>query len=222
MVSVAGSGFNAARGSIQSMPSLAKAESAGSGKGPVQLASIPAYYNSRSLPNLHMKPTYREEYMHKVPGQAATVLDVDLFQHQSIPMRQTPHPFENHRWPRDPVMFNLPLEGGQQNRGYDDRRQFYWFGGPEQRWRRHWLPQDENEDEVPELTLEELKLFLTNRFGTLRIAFDHLDFIKNGKISAIEWQEGLFNLLYGSYSSSGKKGKTKRYHLSNVPRWMFN
>merc|ERR550514_617625 len=124
MVSVAGSGFNAARGSIQSMPSLAKAESAGSGKGPVQLASIPAYYNSRSLPNLHMKPTYREEYMHKVPGQAATVLDVDLFQHQSIPMRQTPH----------------PLEGGQQNRGYDDRRQFYWFGGPEQRWRRHWLP----------------------------------------------------------------------------------
>lgn len=225
MAAVAGSGLNAARGSIAAstagLSTLPRpAEKA---VGPVQLASIPAYYNSRSLPNLHQKPTYREEYMHKNPAAASSVIDVDLFQHQALPFRATPHPFENHRWPRDPVMFNTPLEGGQMNRGYDDRRQPYWFGAHEQRWKRHWLPAQEEEEEIPELTLEELKLFLTNRFGTLRIAFEHLDFIKNGKISAIEWQEGLFNLLYGSYSSAaGKKGKAKRYHLSQVPRWMFN
>lgn len=207
---------------VTTAPRPSSASEAKSGARPVQLATIPAYYNSRSLPNLHMRPTYREEYMHKVPSQAAEVQDVDLFQHQSLPFRATPHPFEQARWPKDPVMGNVPLRG-QANLGYDDRRQFYWFGGHEQRWRHHWLPRDEDEDEVPELTLDELKLFLTNKFGTLRIAFEHLDFIKNGKISAIEWQEGLFNLLYGSYSSaSGKKGKAKRYHLSNVPRWMFN
>lgn len=182
-------------------------------KQPVRIA---AYYNQREMPRTHNRPTHLELLWQKYPAAASDTRAPELFQHQALHVRGTPHPFENIRFPNDFKEAPSPL---------DDRRHLNWFGYRKQRWSDHWLPEEEDDGEVPEMDLDEVRMFLTNRFGTLKKAFDHLDFIKNGRISAIEWQEGLFNLLYGSYgqqNKSGGSGSSTKYHLSKVPRWMFN
>lgn len=180
----------------------------------VQPIRINAYYNQRPLPRSHQRPTKQEVLWQTNPAVMTDTRAPELFQHQALHFRGTPHPFEQTRFPQDAPGL-APM---------DDRRHANWFGYRRQRWAEHWLPEEEDDEPVPEMTLDEVRMFLTNRFGTLKKAFEHLDFIKNGKISAIEWQEGLFSLLYSSYGQHHKSEGTNasKYHLSKVPRWMFN
>lgn len=173
---------------------------------------IAAYYNQRELPKNQQRPTKQDVLWQTYPAPAAATRPCEFFQHQALHFRGTPHPFETVRFPKDAPS---PL---------DDRRHLNWFGYRRQRWAEHWLPEELDDEPVPEMDLDEVRMFLTHRFGTLKKAFDHLDFIKNGKISAIEWQEGLFSLLYSSYGQHATAGGTQasKYHLSKVPRWLFN
>lgn len=173
---------------------------------------IAAYYNQRELPKNQQRPAKQDVMWQTYPAVMAATRAPELFQHQALHFRGTPHPFETVRFPKDAP---TPL---------DDRRHINWFGYRRQRWAEHWLPEEEDDEPVPEMTLDEVRMFLTHRFGTLKKAFEKLDFIKNGRISAIEWQEGLFSLLYSSYGQHDQSGGTQasKYHLSKVPRWLFN
>jgi len=71
--------------------------------------------------------------------------------------------------------------------------------------------------EVPEMNLDELRTFLVNRFGSLSKAFDSMDFFRDGQLSAIEWREGVFNTVQGSFGTDGHK-----YRMAIVPRRQFN
>merc|ERR1719431_2099461 len=131
----------------------------------------------------------------------------DGWSFQDKPFRQTPHPFEMTRFykttdPKDCRTGGTP-----------------WFGYSQQRWNQHWLPKHEETVTCPEPTLDEIRHMLTNKFGTLTVAFDYLDFVKNGKISALEWSQGLFNLFYGTSKATHDRPSENpplRYQLSKI------
>jgi len=124
---------------------------------------------------------------------------------------KTPHPYEMTRFYVPPNPTDTKTGGAP------------WFGYRQQRWKNHWLPEHKETITQPEPTLDEIRHILTEKFGTLTVAFDHLDFIKNGRISALEWAQGLFNVLYGSSGSHLRPSQNPlRYQLSKIPRWMFD
>lgn len=91
----------------------------------------------------------------------------------------------------------------------DGRNNAYCFGGRQQRWK---LAKPEV-SEGPELTLDEIRLFLTSHFGSLRKAFRNLDFFADDRLSVVEWTEGLHNLLVNSPMLN---------RVASVPRSLFN
>jgi len=139
-------------------------------------------------------------------------------------MRWTPHPYEYKRFPNPDMRlgYSGTIEGGE------------WQGNREDRWKRSWLPVFQDPKVVAEITLDEVRYFLTNRFGSLKRAFDHLDFIKNGKLSCMEFTDGVYNIIQSEWNlnennkkeiqelnSDGTKppGIAFQHH---IPRWMFN
>lgn len=134
-----------------------------------------------------------------------------LMAHQAgLPLRHTPHPNRNVqvRWPT-----NGWKVGGRCIDSSDHRRHGYDFG-----YRSLRFPMDKAEPkEVPEMTLDELRNFLTKSHGSLTQAFDRMDFFRDGKLSAIEWQEGIYNTVSGSFGTDSHK-----YRMAIVPRQHFN
>ncbi|CAE7609539.1 STX6 [Symbiodinium sp. CCMP2456] len=62
------------------------------------------------------------------------------------------------------------------------------------------------------LSLDDCVLLLTKKHGTLKAAFDKLDFFQDGRLSCLEWQEGLRQLL-----STGSK-ESRRFDPLRDPR----
>lgn len=177
--------------------------------------SIPAYYCNRSLPRSRSRPSPSEEHWARHPSDAAELHAAVLFQHQALPAKSTPQVPEGaaQRWPNI-----CHLAGSGLPESLDDRRHAHWFGYRELRWRKPWaLLNAEEPRDVPVLTLGDIKLFLTNRFGSLKVAFEKLDFFQDRRLSILEWQDGLFNLFA---SAAGEK--YDRYRVSCEPRSAFN
>jgi len=137
-----------------------------------------------------------------------------LMAHQAaVPMRYTPHPNKvvQNRW---------PMPGWKQGGVIDPqdlRRHAYDFGHRPQRWQPPKQQHGVGAEIVPELSLDELKNYLTKQYGSLKRAFDVMDFFKDGQISAIEWQEGMYNTLAGAFGKEDHKFRT-----AIVPRKQFN
>merc|ERR1740130_2495716 len=132
-----------------------------------------------------------------------------LLAHQSgIPMRYTPHPNKN-------VQIRWPTPGWQRGiiDPQDARRHDYDFGNRQLRFKEVI----EEPKEVPEMTLDEIRTFLTRSCSSLKQAFDKMDFFKNGKLSCIEWQEGIYNLVAHSFGTDSHK-----FRMAIVPRKQFN
>lgn len=91
----------------------------------------------------------------------------------------------------------------------DGRSSKYWFGYRQQRFK----PLKPEISDAPELTLDEIRLFLTSHFGSLRKAFRHLDFFADDHLSVVEWTEGLHSLLTESPLLN---------RIASVPRMLFN
>mmetsp|Transcript_14910 Transcript_14910/g.27984 ORF Transcript_14910/g.27984 Transcript_14910/m.27984 type:complete len:469 (-) Transcript_14910:131-1537(-) len=64
------------------------------------------------------------------------------------------------------------------------------------------------QDQLASLGLDECVLLLTKKHGTLKAAFDKLDFFQDGRLSCLEWQEGLRRLL-----SAGTQAETGRSEI---------
>jgi len=134
-----------------------------------------------------------------------------LMAHQAVlPMRLTPHP-------NKVVQTRWPAVGWQQGRGAidpEDGRRHEWDMG----YRKlRFKPLDKTPQDVPEMNLDELRNYLTNQFGSLKRAFDAMDFFQDGKLSAIEWQEGIYNIVAGSFGQESHK-----FRMPIVPRKQMN
>jgi len=68
------------------------------------------------------------------------------------------------------------------------------------------------EEQLLMLSLDDCVLLLTEKHGTLKAAFDKLDFFQDGRLSCLEWQEGLRQLL-----STGSK-ESRRFDPLKDPR----
>eukprot|EP00747_Dinoflagellata_sp_TGD_P101372 gnl/TRDRNA2_/TRDRNA2_168336_c1_seq1.p1 gnl/TRDRNA2_/TRDRNA2_168336_c1~~gnl/TRDRNA2_/TRDRNA2_168336_c1_seq1.p1 ORF type:complete len:854 (+),score=180.98 gnl/TRDRNA2_/TRDRNA2_168336_c1_seq1:77-2638(+) len=195
-----------------------EAEDAGMEAGDtIRRWQIPAYYHFRNLPQNRRNPSASAIMWGREPSKAASLHAPTMMLHQALVCRETPHPTEGSqkRWP-----FHGPANGfGGVPDPLDSRRQSNWFGYSQQRWNNkanNWLAKPKPEKEYPEMSLDELHLFLTRRFGSLRAAFDHIDFFKDGKLSLVEWQEELYNLLTAHSTEFSK------YQFPVPPRWIFN
>jgi len=178
---------------------------------------IPAYYNNRALPREELKPSASEVHWEKLPVEASEIHPQVGFQHQALPWRSTPHPTDGamKRWPGN----GYTTSGGPPE-PLDDRRFANWFAYPQQRWRRHFIPEQSVkgvELETPQFGLSEVILLLTNRFGNLKTAFDHLDFFKDKHLSVFEFQEGLYKIF-----STMTGPRCKPYRAFCEHRWLFN
>eukprot|EP00397_Hematodinium_sp_SG-2012_P033154 GEMP01035379.1.p1 GENE.GEMP01035379.1~~GEMP01035379.1.p1 ORF type:complete len:594 (+),score=117.63 GEMP01035379.1:37-1782(+) len=182
---------------------------------PSRLPRLQAYYSSRNAAATNTSDGHagpwscqplNKRLWSNSPGKAVEVRPFpDSWSFQPQPFRRTAHPYEKTRFYKAPNPQDVKTGGSP------------WFGYPQQRWKNHWLPEYEETVTTPEPSLEEIRHFLTQKFGTLTVAFNHLDFVKNGRISAIEWSEGLFNLICGGHADH-----PVAYQLAKVPRWLFN
>jgi len=181
---------------------------------------IPAYYDNRSMPRARLRPSASEAHWERQPALAATLHAADSWHHQASHRRYIPHPSEGsqQRWPHS----NPVSGGGLPPEPHDDRRTVNSFANRESRWKRPWvLAQTEidkrQQQDVPDLKLDDIKFFLTSRFGAVRTGFYHLDFFQDGKLSKTEWQEGLYNLFARSTAD-----KYSKYRCACTPKVLFN
>jgi len=182
-------------------------------------ARVAAYYHCRARARTRVKPAAEEVLQQWQPTVAG-----ELMQHQLLPCRGTPHPLEGaqRRWPETGCAVGglaAPL---------DSRQHANWFGYRQQRWKRHWAQVPELIEEADfTLTLEDLKVLLAQRFGSLLTAFQHLDFfrhsarsvynVNDSNLSLVEWQEGLYDVFS---TLPGEKYAALRGLCE--PRWRFN
>lgn len=111
----------------------------------------------------------------------------DGMQHQALPLRGTPDPVMNSRWPNPSwVVGGPPLRG-------DTRRCLHNFGYAPSRTKSTFaaLASQDPHPRAQTLTLTDVREGLTRHFGSLLIAFRHLDFFKDGLLSVLEWQDGV-------------------------------
>jgi len=172
---------------------------------------IEAYFSRRGRLQPHSKPTASEVHQQRKPAVAAQLLPMDAMQHQVIACRGTPQPTAGSqlRWPDK-------LAGGLVH-PLDDRKHMNWFGYRELRWKKHFIPESKEEGEIPQLALEDIVLLLTSAHGSLKAAFDKLDFFQDGMLSVTEWQEGLFRLI-----NAGTKKEFLRFKGLLSPRNAFD
>jgi len=140
---------------------------------------------------------------------AAPLHDSDSFQHQPSPCCENPAPTEGSQQ-RGPA-------SGRATRGVtepvDDGRRANCFGSREQRWKLA----PKAAPPAPETTLDEIRFFLTKKFGTLKRGFDGINFFQDGKLSAIEWREGVHKLLTESLGEQDSQDR-----LACMQRGPFN
>lgn len=175
--------------------------------GTLQRCDLNAYYSSRSLPRNRVCPSQQEVHWQHAPQSAALVHAPECLQHQALPCLNTPNPKPGamERWPAGGLAGQGPLPVDPT----DGRSNKYGFSNRQQRWK---LVAAEV-SEAPELTLDEIRLFLTSHFGSLRKAFRHLDFFADDRLSVVEWTEGLHNLLTNSPLLN---------RIASVPRNLYN
>jgi Ca2+-binding EF-hand superfamily protein len=133
-----------------------------------------------------------------------------LLLHQSgVPARHHPHPNEAaaNRWPKPGWTTGGVIDPADLRRHAND------FGYRQLRFK----PISKEAKEAPEMTLEEVRTFLTKRYGSLSKAFSVMDFFTDGTISAVEWREGVYNALSSSYGTDLAK-----YRMAICPRRLFN
>lgn len=129
--------------------------------------------------------------------------------HQAVlPMRYTPHP-------NKVVQTRWPTPGWQRSviDPTDHRRHSYEFSYRQLRFK----PLSKDPQEVPEMSLDEIRNYLVMRFGSLQQAFHAMDFFKDGQVSLIEWQEGIYNTLESTFGDNSHK-----FRPAIVPRKHFN
>lgn len=133
-----------------------------------------------------------------------------LWAHQDgLPLRFTPHPNEStaSRWPEPGWTTGGIIHPGDLRRHASD------FGYRQLRFKGH----SKESKEAPEMTLQEVRTFLTKRYGSLSKAFDVMDFFNDGSLSSVEWREGIYNALSSSYGTDLAK-----YRMAICPRRLFN
>mmetsp|Transcript_23970 Transcript_23970/g.37638 ORF Transcript_23970/g.37638 Transcript_23970/m.37638 type:complete len:503 (+) Transcript_23970:83-1591(+) len=133
-----------------------------------------------------------------------------LWSHQDgLPLRFTPHPNEAAaaRWPKPGWTTGGIIDPG------DLRRHAHDFGYRQLRFKGI----SKEPKEAPEMTLGEVRTFLTKRYGSLSKAFDVMDFFNDGSLSSVEWREGIYNALTSSYGTDMAK-----YRMAICPRRLFN
>jgi len=138
-----------------------------------------------------------------------------LMAHQAtLAMRYTPHPnkvVSGTRWPTPGWKYGGMIDPK------DNRRHAYDFGCRQLRFPDKKSNCPSTKEEVAEMTLDELRNYLTKSYGSLKKAFDKMDFFGDGQLSAIEWREGMYNTLFNSFGTDGHKGR-----MAIVPRQQFN
>jgi len=147
------------------------------------------YFNKKAVPKHDMRP----QMMNTAPDA--------MWQHQAQPCRSTPHPVHGaqRRWP---------------DSGYVTGNSGRLFNDFKRQKPRQSLNQKQDLPAAPEMTLDEIRLILCRRFGGLGKAFDHMCFFLDGKLSAIEWQEGVHRVLVQIFGADS--------HIASVPRGLFN
>eukprot|EP00929_Paragymnodinium_shiwhaense_P014163 TRINITY_DN122044_c0_g1_i1.p1 TRINITY_DN122044_c0_g1~~TRINITY_DN122044_c0_g1_i1.p1 ORF type:complete len:687 (+),score=164.61 TRINITY_DN122044_c0_g1_i1:104-2164(+) len=201
-------------GTLRSVATLAEQESVSSpsASGPLRAE---AYYSRRTPQRSRQRPTATEVHWAKQPASASQIHAPVSFLHQAGVEKRTPHVIEGaaQRWPNLPH----PVQRTGPADPLDDRRHNYNFGYREQRWKKHWVDPPTTEENVPNLSLNDIKLFLTKRFGSLKFGFKHLDFFEDGRLALIEWQEGLRNIFQ---MANGERYGI--YRCACNPRFIFN
>ncbi|CAD7933162.1 unnamed protein product [Amoebophrya sp. A120] len=140
-------------------------------------------------------------------------------------------PYYCHRQAPDPITVNLETQSSssssskkkesygsriakQQKCAFDNLEQAYWFGGRDERFR---TKRPERFVMLPQLTLENVKLFLVHYHGSLRNAFNAMDFIRNGSISPMEWSESVWGMI------RSKRGHDMDQHnFTELPRRQYD
>eukprot|EP00933_Yihiella_yeosuensis_P084784 TRINITY_DN9945_c0_g1_i2.p1 TRINITY_DN9945_c0_g1~~TRINITY_DN9945_c0_g1_i2.p1 ORF type:complete len:653 (-),score=111.38 TRINITY_DN9945_c0_g1_i2:545-2503(-) len=181
-----------------------------SNTGPPRLA---AYTSRRQKTLKHQRPTAVEKHHERNAAFCAQVHPFEGLQHQVLPARNNPHPYEGSqlRWPHE-------LAGGGAH-PLDDRRHEMWFAYREARWikGRHWTdgPKYEGGAElVVDFRLKHIVDLLIKVHGSIEVGFDDLDCInKNGRISETEWKEGVYHLI-----ADGKGPDFNKYKPLLFPR----
>jgi len=167
-------------------------------------------YGSDSSPSLAATLPHAQTKM-KLHSKFKKSSSEPLMAHQAgVPMRHTPHPNEVNqiRWPSAGWKYGGVIDL------QDARRHAYDFGY-RQNARSKLVKKEVTA--IPEMTLDEIRNFLTNKFGSLMKAFNAMDFFGDGFLSAIEWQEGIYNNLAGSFGEESHK-----FRMAIVPRKQFN
>lgn len=174
------------------------------------LKGMQSSYGSDASPSLAATLPHAQKRMH-LHSKFKKSSSEPLMAHQAgLGQRNTPHPNEvaQTRWPTAGWKYGGVIDL------QDARRHAYDFGYRQNA--RSKLVRKEV-TAIPEMTLDELRNFLTNKFGSLWKAFDAMDFFGDGYLSAIEWQEGLYNNLANSFGEESHK-----FRMAIVPRKQFN
>lgn len=147
------------------------------------------YLNKKAIPKHDMRPS------------AVNTAPDALWQHQALPFRSTPQFVDGaqRRWPENGYVT------GNAGRLFNDIKR--------QKVRQPLNPKQDL-PAAPEMTLDEIRLILTQRFGGLVKAFGHMSFFQDGKLSAVEWQEGVHRVLVEIFGADS--------HIASVPRGLFN
>jgi Ca2+-binding EF-hand superfamily protein len=92
------------------------------------------------------------------------------------------------------------------------------LGAREPRWQRSWTDVKQMVvDRGEQLTHEQIKILLTTAYGSLTRAFVELDFFKDGVLSLVELQEGLYQVL-----TKSKNKEFAKYRMLCEVRADFN
>jgi len=178
-----------------------------------RLPSVPGYHHSKKLSSQQCKAASSVLWEH-MPGPAASITPVPSWQHQALSNKATPHPYKGAmmRWP------DVGHAVGGPAHCMDGRRRHYDFSVPQGRNSSMWLPGGaEDNGAAFSLTLADIKIAVTKKFGSLLVAFNHMDIFQDGQLSAIEWQEGVRGILN---SFRGEEGV--RYRSFLEPKSVFN
>jgi len=180
---------------------------------PNSLPTVTAYRHTKTLAR-QQKAAATSVHWQVRPGAAAEIHAFDGWQHQALACRATPHPLDGAmcRWP------DSGHKVGGPNGPQDGRQHHLDFGYREGREKKAWMPNAE----VPQgaavsLSLTDIKAALTKRFGSLLVAYNRMDFFKDGFLSPIEWQEGI-HIIFHSF----KGEDSVRYRSLCEPRPVFN
>mmetsp|Transcript_8046 Transcript_8046/g.19407 ORF Transcript_8046/g.19407 Transcript_8046/m.19407 type:complete len:441 (+) Transcript_8046:131-1453(+) len=137
---------------------------------------------------------------------------IPYYCHRQAPDLADPTPSSSSSRDKEPSYGSKAAKA--QKCAFDKLEQAYWFGGRDCRWQ---VKRPERFVMLPQLTLENVKLFLVHYYGSLRAAFDAMDFIKNGSISPMEWSESVWGMI------RSKRGhQMDKHNFTELPRRQYD